>query len=408
MLAGRDCPVKVEVITPDADPDHGGFGMRVHGLVQMLAQFADVTVTLTSSHGAPPLPRVNYRIEPVFDSFLSRIRRLRTYYKTDFPSRVRTDPPDLIVIEGLDLVGRNQYDEHIPFFLDEHNVEWTVLGYEMDNAPFFRSWLGQRRLVRRLLQPGLKERAMAFERQALQRAAFTLVPSELDRQTIISELPELGTRIHVLPSCLDIERYPVQATEPTNDVVLAANYNYVPNLEAAVFVDKVLAPRLPEARFLLVGPNLPRGFATQANVIQTGYMKDLSQTLASASVCIAPIMKGSGTRLKILSYLAARKAVVATSKACEGLDVVDGEHVLIRDDPTGFRTAIAELLRDRETRNRLGAAGRSLVEAKYHWKVHVESLRRLLMEAIGASRGGSEIPTRAQDVGRAQPRRGKR
>ena len=361
--------------------------MRVHGLVRMLAHLAEVTVTLTSWYEAPPVPHVSYRIEPVSDSFLSRVHRLRTYYKTDFSPRSRTHPPDLVVVEGLNLVALNQYDAKVPFILDEHNVEWNVIAYEMNNSPFFRTWVGKRRFVRRLLQPRLRARAKAYEKEALLRAAFTLVPSEPDRQAILDELPGLSTRVRVLPSCLDMERYPPQSgMSSTKNVVLAANYNYLPNLEAAAFVDTVLAPGVPEARFLLVGPNLPSGFVKSANVVQTGYVKDLKQTFADAAICIAPLMKGSGTRLKILSYLAASKAVVATSKACEGLDVVDGANILIRDEAGAFQSAITELLRDRERCNRLGAAGRLLVEAKYDWKVHVESVRRLVIEATGPQR----------------------
>jgi len=46
---------------------------------------------------------------------------------------------------------------------------------------------------------------------------------------------------------------------------------------------------------------------------------------------------GGGTRLlKCSRGLAMEKAVVSTSLGCEGIDVIDGEHLLIADDPRAF------------------------------------------------------------------------
>ena len=380
----------MEVITPEADPNRGGFGARVHGLVRMLSEFADVEVTLTGGLSAPPLSHVTYRREPVVDTFRSRLRRLRTYYKTDFLRRAARDPPDLAIVESLETVGMNQYGDRVPFILDEHNVEWEVLRYEMQNAPFFRSWLGRRAVVRRILMPSLQTRAKEYEIGALRRAAATLVPSELDRRRIVSELPELSDRLHVLPSVLDLEKNPpIHETEGASDVAFVASYNYVPNQEAARYIDTSLAPSLPAVRFLLVGGNLPPGLVRSSNVVPLGYVEHLPEALSRAAVCIAPIWQGSGTRLKILTYFAAKKAVVTTSKGCEGLDVVDGVHLLVRDEPAEFRTAVSELLEDPPLRSRLGEAGRRLVEEKYDWRVYVPRLREWIEHAIHLRRSST-------------------
>ena len=58
--------------------------------------------------------------------------------------------------------------------------------------------------------------------------------------------------------------------------------------------------------------------------------------VAEAAVCVVPIRQGGGTRLKILEAMALGTPVVATSKGAEGLDAVDGEHLLLADDPATF------------------------------------------------------------------------
>ncbi len=271
--------------------------------------------------------------------------------------------------------------------LDEHNVYWELLRYEMVNAPFFKTWLGRRVLVRKWLVPRLMEHAKSFEIAALRKAIRTLVSSESDRNLVLAELPELGGRIRVLPNCIDLERIPQSvAADNTNNVVFVANYNYIPNREAAFYVSSTLAPALPEARFLLVGSDPPIETARVGNVVITGYVQNLQSVFRTAAVCIAPLVHGSGTRLKILTYLAAGKAVVATTKACEGLEVQDDVHLLIRDDPESFQSAIRRVLGDPSLRKQLGDRGRALVEAKYDWRVYVDWLKEFAMEVRDASR----------------------
>ena len=155
----------------------------------------------------------------------------------------------------------------------------------------------------------------------------------------------------------------------------------MPNLEAAEFIRGSLAPDLPHLRFLLVGPNPPPGISSP-NVITTGHAPDLLPVLRDAAICIAPLANGSGTRLKILTYLAAARPVVATAKAVEGLPVRDEEHLLIRDTPQEFRSALRELVSDPARRRELASAGRKLVESKFDWRVHVDSLRAIANEAV--------------------------
>ena len=136
----------------------------------------------------------------------------------------------------------------------------------------------------------------------------------------------------------------------------------------------------------MVGSDPPTEILEGRNVEVAGYVKDLDSVLGRAAVCIAPLKHGSGTRLKILTYLAAGKAVVATSKACEGLDVQDGVHLLIRDEAGEFTSAIRGILANPDLRRRLGTEGRKLIETTYDWRVYVEWARGFAAEVQEVAR----------------------
>ena len=76
---------------------------------------------------------------------------------------------------------------------------------------------------------------------------------------------------------------------------------------------------------------------------------------------------GSGTRLKILEALAYGPPVVTTTIGAEGLDLVDGQHVLISDGPTAFAAAVDRFLGDDRLAAQIAERGRALVERSYDW-----------------------------------------
>jgi glycosyltransferase involved in cell wall biosynthesis len=108
-----------------------------------------------------------------------------------------------------------------------------------------------------------------------------------------------------------------------------------------------------------------------------------------------PIRVGGGTRLKILDAWAMGRAIVSTAVGCEGLEAIDGENILIRDDPGEFADAVIAVLRDPALRRRLGAAGRATAERVYAWDVIGDRLRCSYDEVLvrGASAtGNAAIP----------------
>jgi glycosyltransferase involved in cell wall biosynthesis len=109
------------------------------------------------------------------------------------------------------------------------------------------------------------------------------------------------------------------------------------------------------------------GLELEDSVHLSGYVDDIRPLVRSANVCVAPIREGGGTRLKILEAMALGTPVVATHKSAEGLDVFDGKHILLADDPREFAEHTVKLLHDPQLCQRLTAEARELVERRYDW-----------------------------------------
>jgi len=59
--------------------------------------------------------------------------------------------------------------------------------------------------------------------------------------------------------------------------------------------------------------------------------------------------------------------VITTTKGAEGLDVENGRHLIIADDPDEFSRQTVRLLRDPDLRQHLSTAAASLVQERYSW-----------------------------------------
>ena len=95
-----------------------------------------------------------------------------------------------------------------------------------------------------------------------------------------------------------------------------------------------------------------------------------------------PIRFGSGTRVKIIEAFAHRVPVVSTTLGAEGLGAVDGEHLLIGDDPESLARACARLLSDEALRTRLVAAAYDLFLTHLQRDRAEDAVRAVAREAV--------------------------
>ena len=184
------------------------------------------------------------------------------------------------------------------------------------------------------------------------------VAAEVERVVIASDMDAARSglpNVEVIPNTYPRPQWPVgnpSASRPPV-VLFQGRLDYPPNIDGAEWLAHTIAPRIraavPATEVRLAGP--PATDVTRLHrpgvVTVVGQVPSMDDELARASVAVVPIRYGSGTRLKILESFAHRVPVVSTTLGAEGLDVRDGVHLLLADDPDAFAAATVRLLRRR-------------------------------------------------------------
>jgi polysaccharide biosynthesis protein PslH len=193
-----------------------------------------------------------------------------------------------------------------------------------------------------------------------------------DRQILEQIHP--GLRVKVSPNGVDTTALqPLPAAEADAGLVFVGSMNYSACVDAAIFFHREILPQIrrqqPDVELWFVGrdpaPEVQRLASDTVHV--TGWVESVEPFYRRSRVCIVPLRAGGGTRLKILEAMALGRPVVSTAKGCEGISVIDGEHLFIADTPEEFADKTLHLLEDPGLRQKMVQNARNLVTTNYDW-----------------------------------------
>jgi sugar transferase (PEP-CTERM/EpsH1 system associated) len=272
---------------------------------------------------------------------------------------------DVVHFDTISLAVYRDLVNGLRTVLTHHNVEshMVLRRAEHETSPLKRHYL--RREGRRLA---------AYERRMCGRFDVNVTCSALDSERLAEVAP--GVRTVEVPNGVDLDYFrPEGDRETPGRLIFAGRLSAYANRRAARYIVKEIWPRVrervPGASLDIVGADPPPEATELARddprVRVPGFVDDVRPYLDGAEVYVCPITDGGGTKLKVLDALAMGKAIVAHPIACEGIEVRDGESVVMAATPDKFVAHIAGLLEDPAGRRAIGAAGRRLVEERYSY-----------------------------------------
>ncbi|MEM3567112.1 MAG: glycosyltransferase family 4 protein, partial [Thermoplasmata archaeon] len=278
---------------------------------------------------------------PTLDYFLSvRATKQESFRKVALR---KINNADVVIFEGCWHGGLLQYiPEDKLVIYNAHNLEY-FLKQQVYTDFFTRKYL--------------LEKIYSIERNMVSNVdyIFALSPADADE---ISRFYKINpTKILVnFTFAVDIpdKNYTRESADPRNIVFMGSTY--FANIEAAEFVNNVLANEMPDYRFHLIGEAGKHIKKPKKNVQVYGFVPKAvkQEILGRCGIAIAPIFHGSGICGKIIEYMAYGLPVVCTPLAFRGLGVPADLVIMagVEDFAEKIRECTSETLTDLSTRGK--------------------------------------------------------
>ena len=413
-LPAADSPLRILMVCPQLPyPPYHGSAVRMWNLVRTLAERNEVDILSLSEPSLDPA-----EVAASVDQLKRCCRTVLTV-----PRRPVSTTPSLadrtIHVEMfdcpelrktlLDLLDSNSYDviqfdktelgqyalpgpapvqvlvEHIIFY---HAYRRQFLKWSRSLPTVFADYLKLRR----------------YEIDACRRFDGVITMSPVDTRFLRGIMPDHPCIVDIANGVdTDYYRYSPLPTR-SKDLLFVGNFDHSPNVDAVKFFIREVFPEVkaaePQGRLLIVGPGpyntLPEVSSDPA-ILPVGLVEDTRPYMERCAVFVAPILAGSGTRLKVLEAMAAGIPIVSTTVGAEGLEVTSGVHLLLANQAEAFAEKVITLLREPGLGNQLKENARQLVEARYDWRTIAGRLEQLYRRLVASKQLAPAPRVRARD-----------
>ena len=246
-------------------------------------------------------------------------------------------------------------------------------------------------------------RALRFELTSLAQFDAIQVCTGDQRRLLRSYLGDRPPILAGLRAGINVAQYKFTATGRQPDTILfVGNFRHTPNQQALRYFLERIYPRIrearPSARLIVAGAEGPPSFVQtldRPGVEYLGEIEDIRSVLENYAVFVAPILTGSGVRVKLMEAFAAGIPVVSTSIGAEGLRGANVDIAEVADRPADFARATVRLLQDQSYARQLAYNARQVVERDWDCAKITPKLAehyRAVLEAKLVSRPASPLP----------------
>ncbi|MCX7997140.1 MAG: glycosyltransferase family 4 protein [Patescibacteria group bacterium] len=314
-----------------------------------------------------PIPNISL-LRSIFYILSIRIPYIQRYRNSipdnDLKNIPRADVCFFSELNGYFIAEQALKKQRAKMVFDAHNVEYVKFVGELSARGFWH------RLASIVFTPVFRY----IEQGVLRKMNRIYACSHEDARLIREMAPHVDVK--VLPNGVACQYFtPRPKTAKPNTLLFIGNLEYSPNRDGLLYFLNEIFPRIqsaiPGIQMTITGRGNTSYLVSHLRnpaIRCTGFVPDVRDLIAAAEVCVCPLRFGSGTRLKVLEYMAMGKPVVSTTIGATGIKAVNGRDLLLADTPQAFAGAVVRLLREPDTARRLGMNARKCVERLYDWK----------------------------------------
>lgn len=220
----------------------------------------------------------------------------------------------------------------------------------------------------------------SFEKQVI-RDCFSMIVCGADDQRFLTQTLGPTKKIQVIPNGVDAYTFNEAAFPPTPTATPTAIFcgalDYTPNVDGLIWYASEVHPKIraqsPSYTLKIVGKNplpiIKRLAEFTPGIELVGEVSDVRPHYQNAWFQIVPLRIGGGTRLKIVECLAMGIPVLSTTLGAQGLNLVDGQDLLMADSIDDFAEDALLYIQDKPLRDAHAKSGQATVLKNYTWPI---------------------------------------
>lgn len=264
----------------------------------------------------------------------------------------------------------------IPILLVEQTIEYLVYRHFADEFKI--------PVVKQLLYLDVWKMKY-WEIKYWKQAKGVVAMSKEDKKSMLFQLPSL--EVDIVPNGVDSSFFDkkIQPRSKNPIILYLGNFTWLQNREAVdILVHKIwplIKVKITYCNLWIIGKNAKAFFSHfESEEIRVDEVEDVREVYQQASVLVAPIYGGGGTRYKNFEAFASGLPVVTTSIGIRGTDAKDGVEVIIRDDPKEIAEAAIRLIKSPSLYKEIADNARKMVKEKYDWDPIAKKLSSIYEE----------------------------
>lgn len=296
---------------------------------------------------------------------------------------------DLIHVETFYLRPHIPADVVIPVVLVDQTIEYAVYQHYVANMKWW------------FLKPFYYidvVKLKYWETRFWKEAKKVIAVSEADKKTMQQSVP--GLTVDIIPNAPGDDLANIYNVEKKlavkNPLIFyQSNFLWMQNVEGAVFLAKKVFPLIkkiyPEVRCRIIGQNARTNAHMKVNELESEGIEVIEQEKSDVeaviksydegTIFVAPLHGPGGTRLKILGAMSAGVPVVTTAIGASGLEITNGENILIGETPQEIADLVIKLIKDKQLFKKIVVNAKNLINNKYDWKAIAIDLGKIYENA---------------------------
>jgi glycosyltransferase involved in cell wall biosynthesis len=285
-------------------------------------------------------------------------------YRTRLKEILKAETFDLIQLEG-------PYTGHYLNTIRRlSNATVSMRAHNVEHLIWKRKAVHEKRYPVRLYLKIMASRLERFENRVVRGSDCLVAISDVDEAFFLNGGYE-GSTI-TIPTGISLDTYQETPLPETQTIFFIGALDWLPNQEGiSWFTEHVfdrLLEEIPQLEFHIAGRNAPDHFVRKLQHRQItfhGEVEDARAFMSTYRVMVAPLLTGSGIRIKILEGMAMGRPVVTTRIGIEGIPAEHGRELYVADKPEIFKNQVIKLMSGQSEAARMAATARQFIKENF-------------------------------------------